>query len=132
MRRFVAVSTLAMVILCIAHFGFSQSMVESSGTEMRPDHRIYLHYSEAQIQDISQNNPIKLKHLNYYYQHSWYVKENVACEQCPMPDTKNFDVQEYEHLRHWSRENTIQLGTPGHFIVLKPRKEVQEAYSRIQ
>ena len=132
MRRFVAVSTLAMVTLFIACSGFSQTLTELSGTEMRPDHRIYLHYSESQIQEISQNSPIKIKHLNYYYQDSWYVKENVNCEQCPMPDTKNFDVQEYEHLRQWNRENTIQLEKPGHFIVLKPRKEVQEAYSRIQ
>lgn len=132
MRSLILASPLALLCIVFPLVSFSQSSLADPEPSHRPDHRIYLHYSDAQVLDISQNHPEKIKQLNYYYQDSWYVMENPNCLTCPSPNLNTFDVQEYEHLREWSRKNTIQLEYPGHYIVLKPRKELQEAYSTFQ
>ncbi len=132
MRPYIFASLLALITVALPKAGFSQSILQDAPSNERLDHRIYLHYSEAQIADIQQNHPQKLRQLNYYYQQSWYVMENPNCSECPSIDPSTFDVQEYEHLREWSRKNTFQPEYPSHYIVLKPRKELQEVYSTLQ
>lgn len=132
MRALIYASILALIIIALPEAMYSQSNLEDPPVNERLDHRIYLHYSEAQIQDIQQNHPNKIKQLNYYYQQSWYIMPNPNCPECAAIDPRSFDVQDYEHLREWGRKNTFQLEYPSHFIVLKPRKELQEIYSTLQ
>jgi|GEM_PF-3949667 len=122
---------LALSLFLIPHFSSAQTNLLSNAQQKRLDHRVLLHYSETQVADMLAKDPHKIKKLNYYYQKSYWVKENPHCVSCPDFNVKSFDVQNFEHLRPPTRKQALQLGNFRQTIILKPRNTLQSAYQNL-
>ncbi len=92
----------------------------------QPDHRISKYYSEAQIEEMSTSNPLKLKHLSIYYKSSFLIHNNAGQ---PL-DPSTVDVTPFEHLRQQDKRVSTGYSREGHVIELLSKNELEALYKK--
>ena len=94
------------------------------------DSRVYLHYSQTQVNEMLSNAPLKIKMLNVYYRSSFVLIPGAI--QTNPTDPSTVDVTPFEHLR---KENVrVRVGysrTTGEVIELLSKQELQALYDQL-
>lgn len=93
------------------------------------DPRIRKHYSEAEVLEMLNQYPAKIKQLNFYFQSSYVIVGPSVSKEI---DLKCFDVMDYEKMRKENDRVMIGLTREGHILELFSIKELKEKYKTIQ
>lgn len=95
------------------------------------DPRIYLHYTQQQVNEMLTAAPLKIKKLNVYYRNS-FVMIPGANQVTPL-DPSSVDISVYEHLR---KENVrVRVGhsrVTGEVVELLSKQELQALYDEVE
>lgn len=110
-------------------FSLLLSFAVSVQAQNELDARAKARYSEA---DLAILPPYKIKQLNFFYNHSFEIKNTEKCIDCPEPDTKMIDIALYDHQRQEDRRVAIADETGRYKITMLSRNELQAAFDKIK
>jgi hypothetical protein len=92
------------------------------------DPRVKKHYTEEQLKHISENYPIKIKELNFYYSSSFIIHNGVTGGTV---DPMTVDVSEFDRLRKEDKRVITGLSRNGATIELLSWNELKIKYQEL-
>lgn len=95
----------------------------SKAQNVNPDPRTFNNYTVAQVEEMKQSAPTKIKYLNYYYTKSYTIL-NGNCQNCASFDTLLFDVTSFERFRKEKERVVVNMDRMGRKIELKSKAEL--------
>lgn len=82
------------------------------------------YYSIDEINDIKVNDSLKFNTLCYYYTSSFEI-EKINCDECMSFDSKDFDINIYEHKRLENENVSIENIKYGFRLTLIAEKDLK-------
>jgi hypothetical protein len=99
-----------------------------SQTSVTIDPRVKKHYSEEQLKQISENHPVKIKELNFYYSSSFIIHNGLTGGTV---DPMTVDVTDFDKLRKEDKRVITGLSRNGATIELLSWNELKIKYQEL-